>query len=86
MEYPVEQIEAMIYTIRSQRVMLDSDLAKLYLVETGALNRQVKRNAEKFPEDFMFQLSQEEYESLRCQTGISKNGKGGRRYHPLVFT
>ncbi len=73
----VKQIEAMIYTIRGHRVMLDSDLAKLYAVETGALNRQVKRNEDRFPEDFMFQLSEEEYESLRCQIGISKDGKGG---------
>jgi len=56
---------------------IDSDLAKLYAVETGALNRQVKRNEDRFPEDFMFQLSEEEYESLRCQIGISKDGKGG---------
>jgi hypothetical protein len=86
MEFPIEQIDAMIYTIRGQRVMLDSDLAKLYLVETGALNRQVKRNLERFPDDFMFQLSHEEYDSLRCQFGISKDGKGGRRYQPIVFT
>lgn len=86
MEFPIEKIEAMIYTFRGQRVMLDSDLAKLYVVETSALNRQVKRNIERFPEDFMFQLAQEEYESLRCQFGISKDGKGGRRYQPLVFT
>ena len=86
MSFPIEKIETMIYTIRGQRVMLDSDLAELYVVETGALNRQVKRNAERFPGDFMFQLSVEEYESLRCQIGISKSGKGGRRYHPLVFT
>ena len=52
MGFPVEQIENMIYEIRGQRVMLDSDLAKLYGVETGALNRQVKRNVERFPEDF----------------------------------
>ncbi len=82
----VKQIEAMIYTIRGHRVMLDSDLAKLYAVETGALNRQVKRNEDRFPDDFMFQLSEDEYESLRCQNGISKDGKGGRRYQPLVFT
>lgn len=86
MEFPSEKIEAIIYTIRGQRVMLDSDLAKLYEVETGALNRQVKRNAERFPDDFMFQATPEEYESLRCQIGISKDGKGGRRYQPLVFT
>lgn len=86
MGFPVEQIENMIYEIRGQRVMLDSDLAKLYGVETGALNRQVKRNVERFPEDFMFRLTEDEYNSLRCQFGISKQGKGGRRYQPLVFT
>ena len=72
MQFPVEKIEAMIYTIRDQRVMLDSDLAKLYDVETGALNRQVKRNISRFPQDFMFQLTDEESEALRCQFGISK--------------
>jgi len=86
MQFPVEKIEAMIYTIRDQRVMLDSDLAKLYDVETGALNRQVKRNISRFPQDFMFQLTDEESEALRCQFGISKFGKGGRRYQPFVFT
>lgn len=86
MQFPVEKIEAIIYTIRGHRVMLDSDLAKLYGVETGALNRQVKRNRDRFPEDFMIQLSEEENDSLRCQIGISKQGKGGRRYQPLVFT
>jgi hypothetical protein len=86
MEFSVEKIEAMIYTIRGYKVMLDSDLAKLYDLETGALNRQVKRNLDRFPEDFMIQLSQEEHDSLRCQFGISKQGKGGRRYQPLVFT
>ena len=85
-EIQIDQIKNMIYEIRGQRVMLDSDLAKLYEVETGALNRQVKRNADRFPEDFMFKLTEDEYSSLRCQFGISKQGKGGRRYQPLVFT
>lgn len=77
-----------IYFTRRQRVMLDSDLAALYGVETGALNRAVKRNKIRFPEDFMFQLSEVESESLRCQFGISNDqeGRGGRRYLPLVFT
>jgi hypothetical protein len=66
--------------------MLDSDLAKLYDVETKYLNRQVKRNQIRFPDDFMFQLTKEEFESLRCQKVTSKEGKGGRRYQPLVFT
>ncbi len=86
MEFNIERIESMIYVIRGNRVMLDSDLAKLYGVATGALNRQVKRNPDRFPEDFMFQISNEESESLRCQFGISKLRKGGRRYQPLVFT
>ncbi len=68
--------------------MLDSDLAMLYKVETGALNRAVKRNKKRFPEDFCFQLSEEEF--LRCQNGISKDddpdGRGGRRYMPYAFT
>ena len=66
--------------------MLDSDLAELYGVETKALNRQVARNEVRFPEDFMFRLTIEEHESLRCQNGTSKLGRGGRRYLPLVFT
>jgi hypothetical protein len=66
--------------------MLDSDLANLYNVATGALNRAVKRNAERFPQDFMFQLTREEAECLRCQTGISNDTRGGRRYLPFAFT
>jgi len=66
--------------------MLDSDLAKLYDVETSALNRQVKRNLARFPDDFMFQLTLEEFNSLICQFGISKKGRGGRRVLPYVFT
>ncbi len=81
-----EKIETMIFTIREQKVMLDSDLAKLYEIETGALNRQVKRNLNRFPPDFMFQLSEIEAEYLRCQIGISNEVKGGRRYLPYVFT
>lgn len=76
----------MIYVIRGQKVMLDSDLAKLYEVETGALNRQVKRNKTRFPDDFMFKLSKEEYENLKCQNGISSLEHGGRRSQPTVFT
>ena len=82
----ISKIEKMIYIIRGHRVMLDSDLAELYEVETGALNRQVKRNIIRFPIDFMFQLTHEENEALRCHFGISKEGKGGRRYYPFVFT
>ena len=62
----------MIYVIRDKQVMLDSDLAVLYQVETGALNRAVKRNISRFPEDFRFQLTKKEYQNLRCQTGRVK--------------
>lgn len=83
-----KEIQSMIYTFRGSQVMLDSDLAMLYQVETKYLNRQRNRNAERFPEDFCFQLSKEEYEILRCQNVTSKNenGSGGRRYLPYVFT
>jgi len=83
---PIESIVSKIVFIRDEKVMLDRDLADLYGVETGALNRAVKRNTERFPEDFMFQVTGEEAEVLRCQTGISKPGRGGRRYLPYAFT
>jgi hypothetical protein len=82
----ITKIEAMIYTIRGQRVMIDSDLAQLYGVETKALNRQVQRNTLRFPEDFMFKLTHEEHEALKYQIGASNEKHGGRRYPPLVFT
>lgn len=68
------QIESLVYIVRNKQVMLDSDLATLYQVETGALNRAVKRNIERFPEDFRFQLTQGEYDNLKCQFGISSLG------------
>lgn len=74
-----------IFTIRDKQVMLDEHLAELYDIETKYLNRAVKRNPERFPESFMFQLTKEEYEDLRCQIGTSKK-KGGRRYYPFAFT
>jgi len=81
------KIENMIYEIRGKQVMLDSDLAKQYEVETKYLNRQVKRNIERFPEDFCFQLTDEEVKNLRCQNVTSSyNNYGGRRYNPYVFT
>lgn len=81
------KIEDMIYEIRGKQVMLDSDLARIYHIETGALNRQVKRNIERFDEDFCFQLTTFEYEYLKCQIGITKKEKrGGRRTLPYVFT
>ncbi len=87
MSHAKEQIiEKMIYIIRDQKVMLDSDLAELYEVETRIINRNVQRNIKRFPEDFMFQLTEKENEALRSQIGISKTRKGGRRYLPYVFT
>ena len=84
---PVPLIESRIWLIRGHKVLLDSDLASLYQVETKSLNRAVKRNRERFPEDFMFQLSAEETrELLRYQVGTSNEGRGGRRYRPYVFT
>ena len=79
-------LETRIYTIRGQKVMLDSDLAELYGVETSALNRQVKRNIDRFPVDFMMRLTENEFQALICQIGISNNGRGGRRKLPYVFT
>jgi len=78
-------IKNLIYVVRGQQVMIDSDLAMLYQVETKVFNQAVKRNIERFPEKFRFQLTKEEYDSLRSQIVTSK-GKGGRRYMPYVFT
>ncbi|MBK7668461.1 MAG: ORF6N domain-containing protein [Sphingobacteriaceae bacterium] len=75
-----------IYFIRGQKVMLDSDLAELYGVETKQLKRQVNRNIQRFPSDFMFELTEKEFELLRCQIGTSKIGRGGTRYLPMAFT
>jgi hypothetical protein len=96
---PVERIEKAILYVRGEKVMLDSVLAELYEVETWDLNRAVKRNIDRFPADFMFQLTDKEWESLSCQFGSSnlddnlksqtittKSGRGGRRYLPYVFT
>src|SRR3990172_4255974 len=83
---PIERVEQKIYFIRRQKVMLDSDLAELYGVETKAFNRAVKRNLERFPKDFMFQLAPEEAEILRCHFGTSSLEWGGRRYLPYAFT
>jgi len=81
-----ERIERSIYLIRGEKVMLDSDLAELYGVETKILNKAVKRNLERFPKDFMFQLNYQEVARLRFQNGTSKTGRGGSRYLPYVFT
>ncbi len=81
-----EFIDRRIYVIREVKVLLDSDLAELYQTETRLLNRAVQRNLERFPKDFMFQLSKEESQSLISQIGISKKGKGGSRYLSYAFT
>jgi phage regulator Rha-like protein len=83
---PLETIEQKIFLIRGHKVMMDRDLARLYGVTTFNLNKAVKRNLDRFPEDFMFQLTAEEFESLRFQIGMSKKGRGGRRYLPYTFT
>ena len=82
---PQEQIERKIFLIRGHKVMLDRDLAKLYSVSTSNLNKAVKRNLERFPEDFMFQLTKEEENSLRFQFGILKRGQHPK-YLPYAFT
>lgn len=91
--------DSLIYTIRGHKVMLDEDLARIYGVDTRTLNQAVKRNENRFPKDFMFQLTEKEYDSLRSQFVISNDqednlksqpvtssGRGGRRYMPYVFT
>src|SRR3990167_114000 len=93
---PTERVISKIFLIREKKVMIDKDLAELYGVETKSLNRAVKRNIDRFPVDFMFQLNQKEFENwkdqfefsnLRYQIGTIKNGRGHhRKYLPLVFT
>jgi hypothetical protein len=84
---PVELVERRIYLIRGQKVMLDRDLAELYQVPTFRLNEAVKRNRNRFPEDFMFQLTGQEADSLTSQIAMSKPvGRGGRRTMPYAFT
>ena len=83
----LQLIQSKIYEIRGQKVMLDRDLAELYQVTTGNLNKAVKRNLKRFPPDFMFQLTAEEWEALRFQIGILKNGRGEHtKYLPYAFT
>ena len=81
---PDELVMNKIYLIRNQKVMLDSDLAELYLVTTGNLNKSVNRNVKRFPDDFMFQLTEIEFKNLMFQNGISS--WGGKRKLPYVFT
>lgn len=82
----IEGVDSEIHLIRGQRVMLDSDLAVIYGVSTGALNQSFKRHEERFPADFAFQLTPEEFAALISQIAISKKGRGGRRKLPWVFT
>ncbi len=81
-----DTIDSKIYLIRGEKVMLDYDLATLYEVSTMRLNEQVRRNAKRFPSDFMFSLSNQEFSALISQIAISKKGRGGRRTPPLAFT
>jgi len=81
-----EQIEHQILLFRGQKVLLDVHLAALYGVTTKRLNEQVRRNRSRFPDDFMFQLTQVEVQALKSQIATSKAGRGGRRYAPYVFT
>ncbi|MBP5993528.1 MAG: ORF6N domain-containing protein [Candidatus Moranbacteria bacterium] len=82
---PNERIEKRIFWLRGEKVMLDADLAELYDVLTGNLNKAVKRNIDRFPSDFMFQLNKAEFDGLMFQNGISK-GRGGKRKLPYAFT
>ena len=92
-ELAIEEIKNLIYTIRGKQVMIDSDVAMLYHYETKNVNKAVKRNIDRFPEEFCFQLTENEFETLRFQIGTSKQNlkindelRGGRRYLPYVFT
>ena len=83
---PIEQVASKIYFIRGVKVMLDRDLADLYEVETKVLKRNVRRHLDRFPDDFMFELSKEELKNWRSQFGTSKGEKMGLRYSPMAFT
>lgn len=82
----INHITSLILKIRGEKAILDSDLAMIYGVTTKRLNEQVKRNKQRFPQDFAFQLTSEEYESLKSQIATSKKRRGGRRHIPFVFT
>jgi hypothetical protein len=82
----LEPVEPLIREIRGERIILDADLARVYGVPTKRLNEQVRRNAERFPQDFMFRLTETEADSLRSQIATSNAGRGGRRYLPYAFT
>ena len=83
----IDSIKNCIYVVRGHRIMLDTDLADMYEVDVSQLKRQVRRNIDRFPDDFMFELTQEEISSLRCQNGIIKAGRGQHsKYAPFAFT
>jgi hypothetical protein len=82
---PLPAIQKRIVVVRKRHVMVDEDLAALYEVQTGRLIEQVKRNIDRFPSDFMFQLTKDEATALRSQSATSKDGRGGRRYAPLCL-
>ncbi len=86
MQITISKLEKLIYVVRGHKVMLDSDLAKIYNVEIKRLNEQVKRNSDRFPEDFMFQLSIDERNTLRSQIATFEESVGQRKYLPYVFT
>ena len=86
MTVPIEKISGKIYLIRGHKVMLDRDLAELYEVETKQLKRAVRRNIDRFPSDFMFELTKSELESWRYQFGTTKGEIKGLRYKPMAFT
>jgi phage regulator Rha-like protein len=81
-----EVIISKIYLVRKQKVMIDRDLAELYGVETKRLKEAVRRNSDRFPKDFMFKMNRKEFDILRTQFASSKEGRGGTRYLPMVFT
>ena len=83
---PTERIEQSIFLVRDQKVMLDADLARIYGVTTTRLNQQVQRNRDRFPKDFMFQLTKREFSNLMLQIATSSSAYGGRRKLPYVFT
>ena len=83
---PDKKVEDCIIVVRDQQVMLDSDVAYFFNVDTRQLNRQMKRNVGRFPEDFCFQLNSKEFKNLMCQIGTSSVGYGGRRKLPYVYT
>jgi len=83
---PIERIQNRIFLIRGEKVMVDSDLSELYGVTTGNLNKAAKRNQDRFPPDFMFQLTDDETKNLMFQIGIPSSRHGGSRHNPFVFT